>query len=64
MRMLLMTCQSTYPLKGTTHYDNGDKTVFKVADVTAEDFNYGKGVVAVVYHSKLKERKGKVNGEK
>ena len=46
-------------LKGTTHYDSGDKAVFKVADVTAEDFNDGKGVVVVVYRSKLNERTGK-----
>ena len=46
-------------LKGTTHYDNEDRAVFKVADVTAEDFDDGKGVVVVVYRSKLNERTGK-----
>ena len=51
-------------LKGTTHYDDDDKGVFKVADVQAEDFGDGKGVVVVVYRSKLNEttkKWGKVN---
>ena len=46
-------------LNGTTHYDNEDRAVFKVAEVKAEDFDDGKGVVVVVYRSKLNERTGK-----
>jgi hypothetical protein len=46
-------------LTGTTHYDNDDKGVFKVEEVKAEDFHDGKGVVVVVYRSRLNERTSK-----
>ena len=43
-------------LISTTHYDNIDNGVFKVADVKAEDFGDGNGVVVVVYRSQFNEK--------
>jgi hypothetical protein len=47
---------STYTyLIGTTHYDDEDKAVFKVAKIQAENFHDGKGVVVVVYRQNFNE---------